>query len=115
MAESILSAVVASGEIDALIIDVNMTVILRFRRVDMLGNIIASAMKVRERHRNGMHVGLVLRSDGDAETENRKREYRMLAIAKGVPVFDELPQACGLLALRSPGRLGAGRRTTLRD
>jgi acyl-CoA synthetase (NDP forming) len=101
VAERIISAVAASGVADVLVIHVNMTVILGFRHVDMLGNIIKAAMRVRETDRTGMHIVVVLRSDGDAETEERKRDYRLRAIESGVPVFDELAQAArGLSALR---------------
>jgi len=99
--ERIISAVAASGVADVLVIHVNMTVILGFRHVDMLGNIIKAALRVRETDRTGMHIALVLRSDGDAETEERKRDYRLRAIESGVPVYDELAQAAkGLSALR---------------
>lgn len=101
VAERIISAVAASGVADVLVIHVNMTVILGFRHVDMLGNIIKAALRVRETDRTGMHIALVLRSDGDAETEERKRDYRLRAIESGVPVYDELAQAAkGLSALR---------------
>jgi acetate---CoA ligase (ADP-forming) len=83
------------------VIHVNMTVIMGFRHVDMLGNIIQAALRVREEHGPGMHIVLVLRSDGDLETEERKREYRQRATANGVAVFDELAQAArGLAAVR---------------
>lgn len=100
VAERIIAAVAASGDADALVIHVNMTVILGFRHVDMLGNIIRAVLRVRESDRSGLHIALVLRSDGDAETDVRKRDYHMQAMARGVPVFDELAQAArGLAAL----------------
>ncbi len=98
VAESIITTVAASGEADVLVIHVNMTVILSFKHVDMLGNIIRAALKVRAQAGSGPHIALVLRSDGDAEIEERKREYRRSAIESGVPVFDELAQAARALA-----------------
>jgi len=101
VAERIISAVAASGVAEVLVIHVNMTVILGFRHVDMLGNIINAALRVRETDLTGMHIALVLRSDGDAETEERKRNCRIRAIESGVPVYDELAQAAkGLSSLR---------------
>lgn len=101
VAERIISTLAASGNADALVIHVNMTVILGFRHVDMLGNIIRAVLRVRQSDRSGLHVALVLRSDGDAETEQRKRDYCAQAMASGVPVFDELAQAArGLAGLR---------------
>lgn len=102
VAERIIATVADSGAADVFVIHVNMTVIMGFRHVDMLGNIIQAALRVREARSAGMHIALVLRSDGDAETEERKRDYRQRAIASGVPVFDELVQAArGLAALRT--------------
>ena len=98
VAERIISAVAGSGNADALVIHVNMTVILGFRHVDMLGNIIRAVMRVRESDPSGLHIALVLRSDGDVETEERKRDYRAQAMASGVPVFDELAQVARALA-----------------
>jgi hypothetical protein len=45
--------------------------------MDMLGNIVKAALRVREAQAGGMHITLVLRSDGDADTEARKREWRV--------------------------------------
>lgn len=102
IAESIISTIAASGATDAVVIHVNMTVIMGFRHVDMLGNIIQAALRVRAEHGPGMHIVLVLRSDGDGEIEERKREYRQRATSNGVAVFDELAQAArGLAAVRT--------------
>lgn len=98
IAEKIIQAVAAGGEADVLVIHVNMTVIMSFRHVDMMGNIIRAALKVRESDQSGMHIALVLRSDGDPETEDLKREYRRAAVKSGVPVFDELSQASKALS-----------------
>jgi acyl-CoA synthetase (NDP forming) len=91
VAEQIIDAVASHGAIDALVIHVNMTVILSFRHVDMLSNIIEAALRIRESTKARIHIALVLRSDGEPEIEERKREYRRIAVARGVPVFDELP------------------------
>ena len=98
VAGHIIDVVSTSDQADVLAIHVNMTVILAFRHVDMLGNIIRAALDVRERGGNGMHFALVLRSDGDPEIEQRKRAYREQAIASGVAVFDELAQAAKALS-----------------
>lgn len=98
VAERVIQTVAANGSTDVLLIHVNMTVILQFRHVDMLGNIIRSALRVKEQAYSQMHIALVLRSDGDAETEERKRDYRRQAIDSGVPVFDELAQAAKALS-----------------
>lgn len=102
VAERIMAAVAHNDAVDILVIHVNMTVLLGYRHVDMLGNIIQAVLHLRDAHAGGMHIALVLRSDGDAETEERKRDYRLRAVASGVPVFDELAQAArGLGAVRT--------------
>ena len=98
VAERIIQAVASSHEADALVIHLNMTVILSFKHVDMLGNIIRAALSVLGEPGDRMHVILVLRSDGDVQIEDRKFEYRRTAIQNGVPVFDELSQAAKALA-----------------
>ena len=97
VAEKIIQAVASSGEADVLLIHLNMTVLMSFRHVDMLGNIVRAALQLRERSADGMHIVLVLRSDGDPEIEEHKREYRRLAILNGVAVFDELAKAAKAL------------------
>lgn len=98
IAEQIISVVRRSGEADVLVVHINMTVVLSFRHVDMLGNLIGAALRVRGEGGHDMHVVLVLRSDGEPEIEERKRHYRAMAVAAGIPVFDEIVPAAGALA-----------------
>lgn len=102
IAERIIEVVASSGQAEILVIHLNMTVILSFRHVDMLSNIVEAALKARDRAGSSMHVALVLRSDGEADAEDRKREYRRNAVHRGVAVFDELAQAArGLASVRA--------------
>jgi acyl-CoA synthetase (NDP forming) len=98
VAESILECVHASGRADAVIMHVNMTVVLGYRSVDLLGNLVEAALRVRARHPGGPHFVLVLRSDGEAETDQAKLEYRARALARGIAVFDEPADAARALA-----------------
>jgi len=98
VAEAILDVVVADGRADIVVIHVNMTVILTFRHVDMLGNIVAAAVQARANATSPVHIVLVLRSDGEADVEDRKRAYRRDAVAQNVAVYDEVPQAARALA-----------------
>ena len=97
-AETIFDAISDDGGTDVLVMHVNMTVVLSFRHVDMLGNLMNAVLRVKARNRSGMHVVLVLRSDGDPDIEGPKREYRDRAVAAGLPVFDELSTAANALA-----------------
>ena len=98
VAERIIDAVFSGANADVLVIHVNMTVILSFRHVDMLANIVGAALRVRERAASSMHIALVLRSDGEADIEEQKREQRLDAVRRGVPAFDELVDAAKALA-----------------
>ena len=40
----------------------------------------------------------MLRSDGEPEVEAERHGFRRAALARDVPVFDELPDAAGALA-----------------
>jgi acyl-CoA synthetase (NDP forming) len=97
-AEAIFDAISEGGGADVLVMHVNMTVVLSFRHVDMLGNLMNAVLRMKSRDRSGMHVVLVLRSDGDPDIEGPKREYRARAVAAGLPVFDELNAAAEALA-----------------
>jgi acetate---CoA ligase (ADP-forming) len=97
-AREIVEALSASGDVDVLVMHINMTVVLSFRHVDMLGNLIDAVLRVKADGSPGMHVVLVLRSDGDPDVEERKREYRQQAVQRGIPVFDELVPAAQALA-----------------
>jgi len=98
VAETIFDAICDDGSTDVLVMHVNMTVVLSFRHVDMLGNLMNAVLRVKARNRSGMHVVLVLRSDGDPDIEGPKREYRARAVSAGLPVFDELNAAANALA-----------------
>lgn len=97
-AARILDAVCAGGEADAVVMHLNMPVILSYRQADMLGNLIAAALKARQNHPGQVHFALVLRSDGEPEVEAEKAACRARALAAGIAVYDELPDAALALA-----------------
>ena len=98
IAESILEAVYQHGKPDAIVMHLNMTVILGYKNVDMLDNLVRAAIQVKERHQSHAHFALVLRSDGEREVDDAKRKSRLAALAKGIPVFDEPSDAARALA-----------------
>jgi acyl-CoA synthetase (NDP forming) len=98
IAERILEAVYREARPDALVMHLNCAAILNRRHVDMLGNLIAAVTRLRERFPAAGHLLLVLRSDGDPAIEERKHVYRQKALAAGIPVFDEMPQAAQALS-----------------
>lgn len=98
VAHRILQEVLAAGVCDAIIMHVNLTVLLGYRKGDLLGNLIDAARRARQRYSDHAHFVLVLRSDGDAETEAARRQYRERAQCDGIPVFDEPAAAARALA-----------------
>lgn len=101
LAGRLLQIVCEGGGLEALVVHINMTVVMGFRHVDMLGNLVEAAFSLRRSVAAPPHLVLVLRSDGDPDIEEQKRVYRIRATESGIPVFDELPQAAfALSALR---------------
>ncbi len=100
LVEKILEAVYASGDSDALVMHLNIASFVGSadRRFDILENLVRNALAVRARMAARVHFALVLRSDGSVEADERKRAGRARAVALGVPVFDEIPEAARALA-----------------
>lgn len=98
VAHSILQEVLAADVTDAIIMHVNITVVLGYQKSDLLGSLIEAARRARQEHLGRAHFVLVLRSDGDAETEAAKRRYRARALRDGIPVFNEPAAAARALA-----------------
>lgn len=100
IAEAILNIVYRHEAPDAVVTHLNLPVFIKSadQRVDFLANLMAGAMRVRRRYPDGSHFALVLRSDGSAVCEERKREFRDIAVRHGVPAFDEMTNAADALA-----------------
>ncbi len=98
VAHRILDEVLRADVADAIIMHVNLTVVLGYPKGDLLGNLIDAARRARAAHAGRAHFVLVLRSDGDADTEAARRRYRARALAGGIPVFDEPAAAARALA-----------------
>ncbi|MCE2493905.1 MAG: CoA-binding protein [Alphaproteobacteria bacterium] len=98
--EKILEAAYASGDSDALVMHLNIASFVGSadQRFNILENLIQNALHVRARMEAHVHFALVLRSDGSAEADERKRADRTQALALGIPVFDEIPEVARALA-----------------
>lgn len=100
IAEKIVDAVYANEDIQAFVMHLNIPVLMRqlFTGADLLSNLLDGAGRVEARHPGKAHFLLVLRSDGRPEVDEKKREAREWALARGYPVFDELVNAGNALA-----------------
>jgi acyl-CoA synthetase (NDP forming) len=98
VAEKVLDIIYSSGKPDALVMHLNMSAFVGRSKPEVLDNVVKAALRVQEHYPGQAHFVLVLRSDGDPPLEQRKREFRARAIALGVPVYDEMPNAGHALA-----------------
>ncbi|MBI3372573.1 MAG: CoA-binding protein [Betaproteobacteria bacterium] len=100
IAERILDIALQHGEPDAVVMHINLPVFIGSadQRVDVLGNLVDAAMRVRAKHPGQAHFALVLRSDGAEASERRRRDFRNNAVRQGIPVYDEMTNAADALA-----------------
>ena len=102
IAERILDCIFELAAPDAVVMHINLPVFVSSadQRADFLANLVAAAVRVRQKHTaaGAAHFLLVLRSDGSEAAEARRREFRGIAVAQGIPVFDEMLNAAQALA-----------------
>ena len=102
IAERILDCIFELAEPDAVVMHINLPVFVSSadQRADFLANLVAAAVRVRQKHTaaGAAHFLLVLRSDGSEAAEARRREFRGIAVGQGIPVFDEMLNAAQALA-----------------
>jgi len=102
VAEAIIEAVFAHDSPDAFVMHLNLTAFTgRGGPEDVLDNLVQGALRVQARYPGKTHFLLVLRSDGEEDTDALRRDFQARANAIGVPVFDDLgPAAAALRGLR---------------
>ncbi|MFN7087139.1 MAG: CoA-binding protein [Burkholderiales bacterium] len=98
VAEKILDIIYGQGNPDALVMHLNLSAFAGRTRPEVLDNLVQAALRVQAHHPGRAHFVLVLRSDGEAALEERKRELRARAAALGIPVYDEMANAGHALA-----------------
>ncbi|MEO8849581.1 MAG: CoA-binding protein [Casimicrobiaceae bacterium] len=98
----VIDAVTGDDPPDALVMHFNLPVLLDYRNVDILGQLMKGALAAHARNAGRTHFVLVLRTDGDAGIDGQRRACRALALAAGVLCVDELIDAVkSLAAVRS--------------
>lgn len=98
VAEKILDIIYGSGKPDALVMHLNLSAFAGRVKPEVLDNLMSAALRVQEKYPGQAHFALALRSDGDPKLEERKREFRLKALANGVPVYDEMSNVGHALA-----------------
>lgn len=112
IAERILAIVFEKAFPDAVVMHVNLPVFLTSANqgVDVVGNLVQAALRIQAVHPGQAHFVLVLRSDGAAATDERKRAYRRDAVKLGIPIYDEMTNAAtGLAAIAAYERFVSSR------
>jgi acyl-CoA synthetase (NDP forming) len=100
----IVNIVVSEESADAVVIHVNLAVLSRSSEIGdvVLASLVETVVELRATEGKGVHMVLVLRSDGETETEDWRRELMTKAHEAFIPVYGELTDAAqGLLALRN--------------
>jgi len=97
-ASRILDAIYRLEEPDALIMHLNMTTFKGYAQSGTLETLVQAVLRVKAAYPGQSHFIMVLRSDGDAELDEQKRQFRVRASASGIPIYDELTNAGGALA-----------------
>ncbi|HPU51955.1 MAG TPA: acyl-CoA synthetase, partial [Burkholderiaceae bacterium] len=95
---SILDIVQRAGDIDAIVVHLNLPVIVGYYDETLLRNLITAMLRSRDSAARKLRFVLVLRSDGSAAVDEIRRTYRDEAMAIGIAVYDEIPQAAQALA-----------------
>lgn len=98
LASRIIETVAATEEADALVMHLNLPVIVGYEHVDLLGDLMDVAIRLREKLPPSRRLFLVLRSTGQAELEGRRQAAATRAMQAGIPVFRELTDAAQALA-----------------
>lgn len=96
----IMKSVYENETFDAFILHINLPVM--WSHIDggdnsIVENMLAAANRIRKAHTDRTHFLLVLRSDGRADIDERKRQCRLIALDSCIPVFDELTNAAAAL------------------
>ena len=91
-------------------IHLNLPVILGYRHVDMLGDMVQAAMQVRRSLPAHVPLMLVLRSSGELQYEEKRRHWAAEATRAGIAVLNDLPEASqALSAVLAHARFRAAR------
>ena len=101
VANQILDIVYETAAPDAVVMHLNLAAFVGRGDVDPIDNLFQAAVDIGQKYSGQAHFTLALRSDGSAEIDDKKRAYRERALANGIPVFDELPDAADALAAMS--------------
>ncbi|MCZ8338592.1 MAG: acetate--CoA ligase family protein [Burkholderiaceae bacterium] len=98
LAERILRTVCRHESPNALIVHLNLPVILGYRHVDMLGDMVRAVIRVRNELPRHVPLILVLRSSGEPKYEEKRLYWAAEATREGIAVMGDLSAAAQALS-----------------
>ena len=99
IAGEILDHVFEHAAPDAIAMHLNLAAFVGRGTVDPIGNLFEVVRQTLEKYPGVAHFALAMRTDGSAELDETRRQYRARAREIGVPVFDEIPAMARALAV----------------
>ena len=99
IAGEILDHVFEHAGPDAIAMHLNLAAFVGRGTVDPIGNLFEVVRRTLEKYPGIAHFALAMRTDGSAELDETRRQYRARAREIGVPVFDEIPAMARALAV----------------
>jgi acyl-CoA synthetase (NDP forming) len=98
VAGEILDIVYEHAKPDAIVMHLNLAAFVGRGTVDPVDTLLGIVAQTQAKWSGRAHFLLALRTDGSAELDDRRRNYRDNARAAGVPVFDEIAPIAFVLA-----------------
>lgn len=98
IAGEILAHVFEHARPDAIAMHLNLAAFVGRGTVDPIGNLFEVMRQTREKWPGVAHFALAMRTDGSAELDQTRRDYRARAFDIGVPIYDEIPAMARALA-----------------
>jgi acyl-CoA synthetase (NDP forming) len=98
VAGEILDIVYEHAKPDAIVMHLNLAAFVGRGTTDPVDTLLGIVAQTQAKWPGRAHFLLALRTDGSAELDDRRRNYRENARAAGVPVFDEIAPIASVLA-----------------
>jgi hypothetical protein len=91
--EKLLQIVIDSDRPEIMLIHLNLPVILPYRSGELMSELMSMVLKLHDALPPETSLFLVLRSTGQADYEDQRQKYALLAMQAGIPTFQDLTSA----------------------
>ena len=98
--EQVFRTVLEREDPQTIVLHINLAVVMSLAHgaEDALNDLLGAMVRVKDDHPGRAHCVLVLRSDGNVAYEETRFRYRALALAQGIPTYDEIPAAANAMS-----------------